>query len=551
MTDTVRTRFAPSPTGYLHLGGARTALFNYLLAKQRGGVFIMRIEDTDQTRNIAGAEQKLLNDMRWLGLLWDEGPEVGGDFGPYRQSERRARYQELAERLIAEGNAYYAFDTREELDAQREAAQREKRNFRYQRPDRFPTEAEVAAARAAGRPVVVRFATPAQEWVVQDKILGEVRLAADALDDFVIMKADGWPTYHFAVVADDEDMRITHVLRGQEHLINTPRHIALQQALGFATPEYAHLPVILTMEGAKMSKREKDKIVREAVKAALESGEMDEATAQTMAGADAAAFAAWRGKQTQLDAEALTRFAERLRLSLPEIDIHDFRASGYLPEVVVNFIALLGWSAGDDREKYALDEMVGAFRVERVGRVNARFDRAKLLKFNTDAVAAADETRLLAGLRDYLSVNPRSPLAGLDDDTLRTVLRLGAGFRLFSELETKCGAIFIADEALRWDDDAVQKVLLKGDGAGLAALRELTDVLAKLDDFSAERIEAAVRAYGEQRGLGLGKVAQPLRVAVVGGTVSPSIFETLALLGKEKTLKRIGMTIRHCEQSAN
>lgn len=551
MTDIVRTRFAPSPTGYLHLGGARTALFNYLLAKQRGGVFIMRIEDTDQTRNIAGAEQKLLNDMRWLGLLWDEGPEVGGDFGPYRQSERRARYQELADRLIAEGKAYYAFDTREELDAQREAAQREKRNFRYQRPDRFPTEAEVAAARAAGRPVVVRFATPAQEWVVQDRILGEVRLAADALDDFVIMKADGWPTYHFAVVADDEDMRITHVLRGQEHLINTPRHIALQQALGFATPEYAHLPVILTMEGAKMSKREKDKIVREAVKGALDSGEMDEAAAQTMAGADAAAFAAWRGKQTQLDAEALTRFAERLRLSLPEIDIHDFRASGYLPEVVLNFIALLGWSAGDDREKYALDEMVGAFRVERVGRVNARFDRAKLLKFNTDAVAAADETRLLAGLRDYLSVNPRSPLAGLDDATLRTVLRLGAGFRLFSELETKCGAIFIADEALRWDDDAVQKVLLKGDGAGLAALRELTDVLAKLDDFSAERIEAAVRAYGEQRGLGLGKVAQPLRVAVVGGTVSPSIFETLALLGKEKTLKRIGMTIGHCEQVAS
>ncbi|MCA9243186.1 MAG: glutamate--tRNA ligase [Phycisphaerales bacterium] len=548
MTDIVRTRFAPSPTGYLHLGGARTALFNYLLAKQAGGQFLLRIEDTDQTRNIVGAEAKLLADLRWLGLLWDEGPEVGGPCGPYRQSERRERYHELARRLIAEGKAYYAFDTREELDAQREAAQREKRNFRYQRPERFATDAEVEAARAAGRPVVVRFAAPAQEWVVRDTILGEVRLPPDAVDDLVILKADGLPTYHFAVVADDEDMRITHVLRGQEHLNNTPRHIALQHALGFRTPAYAHLPVILTMEGKKMSKREKDKIVRDAVKAAIAGGSMDETEARAISGADPEAFAAWRDNQTQLDAEALTRFAERLRLSLPEIDIHDFRVSGYLPEVVLNFIALLGWSAGDDREKYALDELVTAFRVERVGAVNARFDRAKLLKFNTDAVAAADETRLLAGLRDYLSVNPQSALTGLDDDTLRIVLRLGAGFRLFSELEAKCGAIFIADEAMVWDADAVQKVLLKGDGAGLETLRELADLLAQVDEFSVEAIDTAVRGYAEQHGVGLGKVAQPLRVGVVGGTVSPSIFETLALLGKEKTLKRIAMTIGHCER---
>jgi glutamyl-tRNA synthetase len=287
VSELVRTRFAPSPTGYLHIGGARTALFNYLLARRLGGRFVLRIEDTDQTRNVPDADRKLLEDLRWLGLQWDEGPLVGGPAGPYHQSERLEIYREHARRLLDAGQAYYAFETREELAAMRAAAQREKRNFRYPRPVRFPSEDEARRAREAGRPVVVRFRMPEQEFIVRDAILGEVRIGPDEVDDFVILKADGWPTYHFAVVVDDELMGITHVLRGQEHLMNTPNHLGLQQAFGFRTPLYAHLPIILNPDGSKMGKRRNNESVRAALTAALAAGSLDENRARELADTDA------------------------------------------------------------------------------------------------------------------------------------------------------------------------------------------------------------------------------------------------------------------------
>ncbi len=547
MSDIVRTRFAPSPTGYLHIGGARTALFNYLLAKRAGGKFVLRIEDTDQTRNIDAADQKLLDDLRWLGLQWDEGPEVGGDFGPYRQSERRESYDQQARTLLDSGRAYYAMETREELDAMRQAAQKDgARGFRYPRPQRFPSESEARQARADGRPVAVRFKMPDRDWIIHDQILGDVEVHAAELSDFVIVKADGWPTYHFAVVLDDAAMRITHVLRGQEHLLNTANHMALQEALQYPTPAYAHLPIILTMQGAKMSKREKDKAVRDAVNVALKNGTLDEGRLLELSGcADDDALRAWRKKKTQLDKDGLAALAADLGVTLPEIEIHDFRVSGYLPEVILNFIALLGWSPGDDRETFTLDQLCEAFTVERIGKTNAKFDREKLLSFNTSALAAADAEHLLAAFRDYADVNAGSPFAALGDQQLARVLELCAGLRTFSDAEFKAGALFRADQEIEYDAPAVRKWLLKGERAGVRILEALRGELERVGVWSAAELESVIRAYADQHDLGLGKVAQPLRIAVTGTTVSPSIFESLELLGQARTLARMQRLLEH------
>ncbi len=537
MTEIVRTRFAPSPTGYLHVGGARTALFNYLLARRLGGRFVLRIEDTDQTRNIEAADAKLMEDLRWLGLTWDEGPEVGGPYGPYHQSQRRALYDEHARRLLDAGLAYYALETREELEALRRAAlQRGEKGFRYARPTRFPSESEARAARDAGRPVVIRFKMPERDFVVPDRILGDVTIRAAELSDFVLIKADGWPTYHFAVVVDDAAMKITHVLRGQEHLMNTPNHIALFEAFGTPVPRFAHLPIIFNMNGTKMSKREKDKVVRDAAKAAG----LDDERLGVLAGVhDAELLRAWRGEQTQLPGDALARLARALHVTVPEIEIHDFRRSGYLPDVLVNFIALLGWNPGTRQERFTLDELCAAFSLERVGRTNAKFDREKLLAFNTAALEAAAPQRKLAAFRDWLAVNEPGPLTGLDDATLAHLIELCRGFRTFADVELKCGALFVPDEALEYDEKAVKQHLLKGEGQGVAVLRELRPRLAALSDWTAAALDAAVRAFADERQLGLGKVAQPLRVAVTGTTISPQISDTLALLGRERTLARI------------
>lgn len=541
MSQTVRTRFAPSPTGYLHIGGARTALFNYLLARRLGGRFVLRIEDTDQTRNIAGAEQKLLDDLRWLGLHWDEGPEAGGEHGPYYQSQRLERYQEHARKLLDSSQAYYALETAEELKAMRAEAQRtQQRGFRYPRPTRFPSESEAQQARDDGRPVVVRFKMPERDFVVHDQILGEVEIAATELSDFVIVKADGWPTYHFAVVIDDEAMQITHVLRGQEHLMNTPNHMALQETLGCRVPLYAHLPIILNMDGSKMSKRVKDKVVRTAVAAALADETIAEARAIELSGcAGAEAFSDWRKKKTQLDGVGLEALARELDVELPEIDIHDFRVSGYLPQVMVNFMALLGWSPGDDREKFTLTELCNAFSLERIGKTSAKFDREKLLNFNTVALAAADADTNLVGFRDYLGVNEHSPLRRLDDPTLKRLIEINTGMRIFHDIDRKSDAMFVADEHVKYDEAAIKKVLLKGQGAGIATLKEMRGELEQLADWNAAALEELIRGFADSRSLSLGKVAQPIRVAVTGSTISPPIFDTLDLLGRQRSLGRI------------
>ncbi|MBN1441959.1 MAG: glutamate--tRNA ligase [Planctomycetes bacterium] len=482
--ETIKTRFAPSPTGHLHVGGARTALFNFLIARQAGGTFLLRIEDTDRSRHDESAIAKICEDLRWLGIEWDEGIEVGGPNGPYRQSERLDIYRRYLRRLLDEGRAYYAFDTAEELDAMRERSRAETGGFRYPRPERFAGEEEAERARAEGRPVVARIRCPDTDVTVADESFGEITIPAGEQEDFIIQKADGYPTFYLANVVDDELMGVNFVCRGQEFLDQTWRQAVLREALGFREPRLLHLPLIMDRHGRKLSKRDGD------------------------------------------------------------VDVHAFRRAGYLPEALVNFIALLGWRPGGDREKFTPAELVQEFKTERLSKANARFDREKLLSFNTDALAAAGEDRLLAALKDYLSLHS-TPIPAGDDALLRAVLRACRGIRTFADLVAKCEVLFGPDDAFQYDPQAVAKVLEKG--AGYETLAELRPRLAATD-WTAEALEALLEAYGVEKGLKMGKIAQPLRVAVTGSTVSPSIYETLVFLGKEKTLVRISRCL--AERSA-
>lgn len=535
----IRARFAPSPTGYLHVGGARTALFNWLYCHRNGGAFVLRIEDTDILRNIEGAEAKLIDDLKWLGLDCDEGPDVGGPVGPYRQSERRDLYDSAVGKLLADGNAYYAFDTPEELDAMRKAAEAKKESFRYPRPDPLPTRADADRARGEGRPVVVRFKTPHEPITVHDEILGDVSFGAGEVEDLVIVKSNGWPTYHFAVVVDDAHMQITHVLRAQEHLMNTPKHVFMQRALGYTTPRYAHLPLVFNIDGTKMSKRDKHKVVRTAVKERLKSKAWTKEQVAGIAPCDASALDKWLDKaDTELDMAQVTRLAAAANVVIPEIDVHDFRLSGYLPEALVNFVALIGWSPKDDREMLTREEMTDAFSLDGINKTAGRFDREKLLAMNTDYVAQATPERLLAAFRDWATVSG-SPLAALDDATVQRVLAACKGFRTFRDLESKAGVLFAADDSVEYDADAVKKVLAKNENRGFATLEAMLPPLEALTPWSADSVDAFIKDYCERTGAKMGDVAQPIRVAVAGRPVSPAIGETLALLGKEKTLARI------------
>jgi len=551
-TERIRARFAPSPTGYLHVGGARTALFNWLFCRRYGGTFILRIEDTDILRNIEGAEAKLIEDLKWLGIDYDEGPDVGGPRGPYRQSERRDLYDAAANKLLKDGQAYYAFDTPEELEAMRQKAAAEKRPFRYARPDPLPTKADADRARAEGRPVVVRFAAPNEPISVHDEVLGDVGFAAGEIEDLVIIKSNGWPTYHFAVVVDDEHMGITHVLRAQEHLMNTPKHVFMQQALGYATPKFAHLPLVFNMDGTKMSKRDKARAVQQAIK--LQARQRKPGTPETAdwmeslhraAGGEEVVNRLLEGDAP--DAATLDRLAAFLHVPLPEIDVHDFRVSGYLPEALTNFVALIGWSPGDDREMLSREEMIAAFSLDRINKTAGRFDREKLLAMNTEYCASAAPRRLLAGFRDWAQCSG-SHLAALDDATAARALEVCRGFRTFHDIEFKLGALFIPDEQLEYEPESVRKVLEKNGGRGYAMLEKLRSQLAEVEPWTAAAVEAFLKSFCEVTGAKMGEVAQPVRVAVAGKTVSPAIGETLALLGRDKTLRRISQCLQAREK---
>ncbi len=607
MSETI-TRFAPSPTGHLHVGGARTALFCWALARMLGGRFILRIEDTDQARSSEDATAGILRSMAWLGLDWDEGPEwvdrlsepmrglgeghvadgeEGGSIGsesrstwdigsesrstwdigsesrstrdprgvgPFYQAQRLGHYNAAVERLIALDRAYPAFETPEELDAARAAVIERKETYRYDRKALETPREERLARMRAGEEHVVRFKMPGEAIVVRDDVLGDVRLEAEQLDDFVIRKRDGFPTYHLACVVDDELMGVTHILRGQEHLINTPRHVALQRALGYRTPTYAHLPLIFNPDGSKMSKRDKDKAAKAALREAGLEGEAYSAfgAAVGMALAD---IDAWLGdKKAQLPLENLDAIASWLGVVLPEINVSDFEASGYLPEVLCNYLGLLGWNPGmknedgTDLERFDLAFLCEHFSIERLGKKAGKFDRDKLLAFNADTIQGMSDEEFLGRWRawaeEFAGVFDR-PLAerldDLRDDRWGLALARAARprTRTLRDAADHVRFALIADDAVEFDEKALAKALKKGEPSGLERLREIEPVIASIEPFEPEVIEGRIKAWCEERGVGMGKIAQPLRVAVTGRAVSPGLGETLALVGREGAVSRI------------
>jgi glutamyl-tRNA synthetase len=534
----VVTRFAPSPTGYLHVGGARTALFNWLFARRMGGTFILRIEDTDQKRNTPTATRQVMDDLRWLGIQWDEGPEVGGPNGPYLQSQRRDIYDKYVKKLLDEKKAYYCFDTPDELDALRKEAETQKKNFIYPRPKDFPDESDVEKAKARDKPATVRFAMPLTGIVVTDVVRGEVKFGPGEIGDFIIQKSDGFPTYNFACVVDDYSMKVTHVIRGQEHLMNTPGQQALWKALGFGElPKYAHMSVTISETGGKLSKRERPKALRKIIKATqdIDLEKLAEVGSITLEEVETFIKA-----KTTLDIPSIDAMAEYLGAALPEINVVDFFRSGYLPEAMVNFLALLGWNPGGDREIMPLDELIDCFDLSRLTKANSLFDRKKLLAFNTEHIRQASKEKLLGHFKDYLKA-VESPVISANDKMLDKILEISAGTRTLADIEKKSRFLFLANDAIEYDDKAVEKVLLKNDG--LTILQIVRDKLAAMKQFTVENIETMLRSLAEEKKLGLGKIAQPLRVALCGTTVSLPIFDSVQMLGKENALTRIDTTL--------
>ena len=543
----VVTRFAPSPTGYLHVGGARTALFNWLWARRMSGTFILRIEDTDQKRNTPAATQQVMDDLRWLGIQWDEGPQLGGPNGPYLQSARRDIYDKYIRKLLNEKKAYYCFDTPEELDTLRKEAEAQKKVFSYPRPRDLPTAEDAETARAQGRPVTVRFAMPQDEpLVVQDMVRGVITFAAGEIGDFIIQKSDGFPTYNFACVVDDYSMKITHVIRGQEHLMNTPGQQALWRAMFGASPlpKYAHMSVTVSDTGGKLSKRERPKALRNAIKAMPDIELEKLADVGNLTPQEVDSFI--KGKSTP-DMPGIDAMAKYLAVPLPEINVVDFFTSGYLPETMVNFLALLGWNPGGNREIMSVDELTDCFDLSRLTKANSLFDRKKLLAFNTEHIRQAGKVKLLQHFKDYLKT-VESPVLSADDKTLEKIIEICAGARTLADIERKSRFLFLPNNQIEYDEKAIKKILLKNDG--LAVLAIVRDKLAAMEQFTEQAIEDMLRCLAEEKQVGLGKVAQPLRVALCGATISTPIFDSVQILGKEKTLARIDNTVKKVEGKA-
>lgn len=481
----VRVRFAPSPTGLLHVGGLRTALYNYLYARKHGGRFVLRIEDTDRERYVDGAEADILDSLQWAGLDADEGPHIGGDFGPYHQSQRTTHYDTYARQLIEDGHAYYAFDTPEELDQMRkrvesagDAVARYDASTRGSMRNSFTMSAEEVARRIAdGEPHVIRLKVPQNEVIeFEDAVRGRVSFESAAVDDQVLVKSDGLPTYHLANVVDDHLMQITDVIRGEEWLPSAPKHILLYRFFGFEPPRMAHLPLILSPSGGKLSKR----------------------NASTT--------------------------------GIP-VSVRDYRERGFEPEALLNFLAFLGWNPGTDQELFSLDELVEAFTLERVGSSGVQFNMDKLAWYNQQYVKRRPPAELAAG------VLPALKEQGIDVDPsyVASAARLMQERLTFGQDLLREAPYFFIDPA-DYDSKAVSK-RWKADSPEL--LSEYARRLEALESFTEEATEAALRALAESREAGAGRIIHPVRLAVSGVSQGPGLFELLAVLGKDRVVRRI------------
>jgi len=511
----VRTRFAPSPTGYLHIGGVRTALFCWLFARRHGGQFILRIDDTDQQRNLDVALEPILDGLQWLGIDWDEGPRVGGPCGPYHQSQRHARYQAAVEELIARRCAYRDYATADEIQAERRAAEQEKRSFRYSR--RFMAEAPGDRARfeAEGRKAVVRLKIPERgKLVIDDLIRGRVEFDWAAEQDHVIQRADGSCLYHLASAVDDHAMGITHVIRAEEHLSNTPRQVFILQSLGYDLPRFAHLPYVAEPGSkAKLSKRKlKNYLKNRDFAAMLEHG--------------------------RRIAESLGENPDPETFNPVIVDF--YRRVGYRPEALVNYLALLGWSLDDKTEQFSRDELIASFSLERVNKAPASFDPQKLDAVQHRHMLATPIDERVALVLPFLAragLVEHAPPPQVEAKVRRIVEAAGDRIKVAGDVLDYCD-FFTADDELSYDEKAFDKRLRKPpEAAGL--LRKYRDRLAAAECFDAASLEEGLGRFVESEGIKVGQVIHAIRVAVTGKAVGFGLFETLSILGKERCLARI------------
>jgi glutamyl-tRNA synthetase len=473
-----RVRFAPSPTGYLHIGGARTALFNWLFARRHGGVFVLRIEDTDTERSSAEMVDGILDGMRWLGLDWDEGPKIGGPHAPYLQSERLDRYRALAARLLRDGHAYYCYCTPEELNAKREAAEKAGRGWKYDRTCCGLSAADVAEREKAGTARAIRFKVPAGITRFDDLVHGPIEFDGANIEDFVILRSDGHPTYQLSVVSDDIDMAMTHIVRGDDHISNTPKQILLYRAAGAPVPTFAHVPLILGADKKRLSKRH--------------------------------------------GATSVMEYAKQ----------------GYLPEAMVNFLALLGWSPGGDREFFTRAELVEAFTLEGISGGNAVLSPEKLDWFNQQHIARLAPDDLARRVR------PSFEAAGLWRDEYQSDRHAWffAVLELFKPRVKRLDDFaqqgrFLFVDTVEFDDSAIEKHLRMPEV--LDGVVMLADVFRELPEFDVVSTEAALRNTAEVRGVKAASLIHAVRVAVTGKSISPGLFEVLALLGRDRVVARL------------
>ena len=497
MSQPVRVRFAPSPTGPLHIGGVRTALFNYLFAKKNNGVFYLRVEDTDQTRFVPGAEAYIMEALKWLGISPDETVGKNEKFGPYRQSDRKGIYKKYADQLIDSGWAYYAFDTAEKLDELRKASEAEGKTFIYNHSVRDTLDNSLTVSRenveariANGDAYVVRFKTPVNETLhLHDIIRGDIKFDSNLLDDKVLFKSDGMPTYHLANIVDDHLMETSHVIRGEEWLPSMPLHVLLYNAFGWKAPEFAHLPLILKPIGnGKLSKRDGDKM----------------------------GFPVFP-----------------LEWKTEETTSMGYRENGFFPEAVVNFLALLGWNDGTQQEIFTLKELIEKFDLNRVNKSGAKFDPEKNKWFNHQYLQQQDDLSLATSFQIIL--DQKGIHSSLDIKRIVSLIKERANF--VTEFWDLSDYFFIAptsyDEkaSKNWKEETPQ------------LMKQLIDILKGIEDFTAVNIETIVKEWMTTNEIGMGKVMQPFRLSLVGALKGPHLFDIVEMIGKEESISRIEKAI--------
>jgi glutamyl-tRNA synthetase len=489
----VRVRFAPSPTGALHIGGVRTALYNYLLARQTGGTMILRIEDTDQQRFVPGAEKYIQDSLAWAGIQIDEGVGVGGPHAPYRQSERKEIYQQHARQLVERGHAYYAFDTEEDLDAMRKTPNAQyDATTRQQMKNSFSLDASEVSKRLKSEPFVIRLLVPpGEEITLHDLIRGEVRISSSTLDDKVLMKSDGMPTYHLANVVDDRLMKITHVIRGEEWLPSAPHHVLLYKYFGWEKemPRFAHLPLLLKSDGnGKLSKRDADRMGFPIFPLT------------------------WTDPKTGESSKG-------------------FREHGYLPDAMVNFLALLGWNPGTEQELFSLEELIRAFSLERVNKAGAKFDIIKAQWFNQQYLRALPESTLSDFLLEELT---REGITSPPETRNRIVALLKERVTFPRDFWEMGKVFFQAPQ--QFDPEAVQK---KWSAAAAGVLNLFQQKLAAMASIPADQAKQLFESCASEKGLKAGQVLAALRIALTGGLSGPDLMQTIEILGNAETTRRI------------